>query len=61
MRLMRWIELVDRVAVLYSDARSEMAALLAPSLEAMRSNPYLADQSELSRLAEAVSAVYADP
>ena len=34
-------ELVDRVAVLYSDARSpEMAALLAPSLEAMRSNPY---------------------
>ena len=54
--------LVDRVAVLYSDARSpEMAALLAPSLEAMRSNPYLADQSELSRLSKAVSAVYADP
>ena len=55
-------ELVDRVAVLYSDARSpEMATLLAPSLEAMRSNPYLAEQSELSRLAEAVSAVYTDP
>ena len=50
--------LVDQVAVLFADARSpDMAALLQPSLDAMRSNPYLAEQSDLGRLAEAVSAV----
>ena len=50
--------LVDQVAVLFVDARSpDMAALLQPSLDAMRSNPYLAEQSDLNRLAEAVSAV----
>ncbi|MGB1142768.1 MAG: hypothetical protein ACPG1A_17845, partial [Halioglobus sp.] len=50
--------LVDQVAVLFADARGpDMAALLQPSLDAMRSNPYLAEQSDLNRLAEAVSAV----
>ena len=33
-----------------------MAALLQPSLDAMRSNPYLEEQSDLSKLAQAVSA-----
>jgi serine/threonine protein kinase len=48
--------LVDRVTVLFADARSpEMATLLKPSLEAMRSNPYLADQDDLNQLSEAVS------
>ena len=48
--------LVDRVTVLFADARSpEMATLLKPSLEAMRSNPYLAEQDDLNRLSEAVS------
>jgi len=48
--------LVDRVTVLFADARSpEMASLLKPSLEAMRSNPYLADYDDLNQLSEAVS------
>ena len=43
--------MVERVAVLFADARSpEMAALLLPSLEAMQSNAYLAQQSELEQL-----------
>ena len=49
--------LVEQVAVLFADARSpDMAALLQPSLDAMRSNPYLEEQSDLSKLAQAVSA-----
>jgi len=48
--------LVERVATLYADARGpEVASLLMPSLEAMQNNPYLAEQRDLARLAEAVS------
>ena len=53
--------LVDRVAVLFADARSpEAAELLQPSLEAMRRNPYLEDQSELNALFEEVSGAPAE-
>ena len=49
-----WITCVDGYVVpqalqrkLFADARSPaMAALLQPSLDAMRSNPYLAEQSD---------------
>ncbi len=48
--------LVEQVATLYADARGpEVASLLMPSLEAMQNNPYLAEQRDLARLAEAVS------
>ena len=48
--------LVDRVALLFADARSpEAAELLQPSLEAMRRNPYLEDQPDLNALFEEIS------
>jgi methionine-rich copper-binding protein CopC len=50
--------MVERVTVLFADARSpEMATLLLPSLEAMQSNAYLAQQSDLKQLVNAVTEV----
>lgn len=50
--------MVERVTVLFADARSpEMATLLLPSLEAMQSNAYLAQQSDLEQLVNAVTEV----
>ena len=54
--------LVDRVAVLFADARSpDMATLLSPSLDAMRSNDYLAEQGELKALVKAVDEAFSEP
>ena len=54
--------LVDRVAVLFADARSpDMATLLSPSLDAMRSNDYLAEQGELKALVKAVNEAFSEP
>lgn len=54
--------LVDRVAVLFADARSpDMATLLSPSLDAMRSNDYLAEQGELDALVRAVDEAFSEP